>query len=325
MRSGHRDGNGAQAMEDAVRMFVVGSFVAACSAKVERLPRPGETLRGSHFVLDPGGKGFNVALGLRRLGAAVDGRFAIGGDIFAEFAARAFPAHGLDPGMLVRVAGPTGAGIGFIDSAGENCIAVTPGANALLSAAHIAAAAGPIARAQAVLAQFETADEPIAAAFGLARRAGVTTMLNPSPMRAIRDAILDTTDMMILNRAEAAALAEALGVAEDADRRALAQRLFARGLRTLIVTLGAEGVVALTTAGEIVRQPAFPVSVVDTIGAGDAFLAAFAAAWVEGGGLASALRHGAAAGAITAARLGVAEALPDRAAVQAMLDALAPS
>ncbi|ACL60880.1 ribokinase [Methylobacterium nodulans] len=301
-------------------LFVLGSFVAACSAMVARQPRPGETLEAQAFWLDPGGKGLNLAVGARRLGARVDGLVAVGRDPFGDMAEAALRRAGLPAAMLRRVDAPTGAGIGLVDAAGENCIAVFPGANAHLDSAAVAQAAGRLIRARCVLAQFEIGEAPIAEAFRRARAAGVATLLNPSPFRPVPAALLADTTILVLNATEAAALREDLGLPTGAWEDLVAA-LLARGPRIVVVTLGERGALAREAGGPLLTQPAFPVAAVDTIGAGDAFTAGLAVALVENRPLAEALRQAAACGACVVARPGVFDALPDRAARDAILAA----
>jgi ribokinase len=303
-------------------IFILGSFVAACSAKIPRLPVAGESLLASGFLLEAGGKGFNLAAGARRLGMDVDGIFAVGDDFFSGLAEPAFRRAGLRAGMLVRYAGATGAGIGFVDAGGENCLAVFPGANSRLSAADIGMAAERVTGAALVLAQFEIGDAPVSRAFALARDAGQMTILNPSPYRPIDPGILAATSILVVNQVEARRLGGDLAVAaaKDADFfLQLAQSLFGRGLQTLVVTLGAAGAVAFQQAAAPLWQAAFAIEAVDSMGAGDAFTAAFAVALAQGRGLAEALRWGAAAGACAASRPGVFDALPARDSLEAML------
>jgi len=176
-------------------------------------------------------------------------------------------------------------------------------------------------RARLVIAQFEIGDDSIAAAFALARAAGATTILNPSPFRSIPESIVRAADIVIVNEVEAQGLAAQLGAAADAAWSDLAYRLFARGPRCLVVTAGSRGAWAWSRGGEPVHQPAFAVTAIDSMGAGDAFLAGFAATLQAGGSLQDGLRQGAACGALVASRLGVLAALPDRAEVQAFLTA----
>jgi len=301
----------------------MGSFVAACSAKVARLPLPGESLSASAFVLEAGGKGFNLAFGTRRLGVRVDGLLAIGNDLFAGLAASALHRAELSQDMLVQFEGATGAGIGFIDAAGENCLAVYPGANAKLSGAEVRQAATRISGAKLLLAQFEIGDDPIECAFALARQSGATTLLNPSPYREIRPDILANTSILVVNRIEAGCLAAQYGLGAEtvAAMTELAALLFGKGLEALVVTLGAEGALSFQKQSGLHRQPPFPVEAIDTLGAGDAFIAAFAAGFIDGHGLAECVRRGAAAGAHATTRLGVFDALPSLAELEHRLAA----
>ncbi|MBH1999911.1 MAG: ribokinase [Sphingomonadaceae bacterium] len=298
-------------------VFVVGSLVVACSALVARCPDPGESLEATGFIMEAGGKGFNVALAAHRLGVTVDGLFAVGDDPPGHFMRTAFAAQGLDADLIHTVAAATGAGVGIIQADGENRIAVYPGANASLSVAHVTARADRLRNAGLIFAQFEAPDAPIAAAFALAREAGLTTILNPSPYRAIHREILAATDIIIVNEHEAAALAKDLFWTGPND--GLAALLAADGVRTLIVTHGRHGAQAWER-GTLIDQPGFAVEVVSSIGAGDAFAGGLIAALVEGRDFATALRWGCAAGALAVAKLGLATALPNRAALGAMLN-----
>ncbi len=137
-RQCHRQADARAALTDCERgsdtmaagsVFVLGSFVVSCSAKVQRLPRPGESLAADIVTIEPGGKGFNLAVAARRLGAEVDGLLAVGDDFASAFAAPALAQADLPASMLIRVVGKTGSGVGFTDAHGETCLAVDPGAN----------------------------------------------------------------------------------------------------------------------------------------------------------------------------------------------------
>jgi ribokinase len=297
-------------------VFIIGSLVVSCSARVTRCPEAGETLEATDFIMEAGGKGFNVALAAHRLGVPVNGLFAVGSDPAGQFMRQAFVDLGLDADMLLTIAAPTGAGVGLIQADGENRIAVYPGANAELSAAHVDAKAGPQLDASLVFAQFEAPDAPIATAFALARRRGIATMLNPSPYRSIPRHILAATDILVVNEQEAAALG--MDMFWTGSQAELARHLAAAGVGTLVVTRGAQGAVAWRH-GEAFDQTAFPVAVVDSIGAGDAFNGAMIAALIEREEFAIALKWGCAAGALTASAVGVARALPDRAAIGSLI------
>ena len=304
-------------------LFVLGSFVVACSARVGRFPQRGESAIAEHFVVEAGGKGFNLATGAHRLGATVYSIFAVGDDVFAQTAEPAFAKAGFVPTRLRRCAGRTGSGIGFIDATGETCLAVYPGANLRLAAEDVRAVAETVAGARAVLAQCEIGDAPIAEAFALARRNGADAILNPSPFRMPTAEILRDTSILVVNEVEVLALAAALGVAGTFEGAhlpaATVAAVLARGPHTLIVTRGSCGAVAYRRDLAPSVQPAFAVDAVDSLGAGDAFLAGFAVGLTENLSFAACLRQAAAAGALATLRPGVFDALATRDELRAFL------
>ena len=316
-------------MSETASLFVLGSFVVACSAKVARLPQPGESLRAEAFTVEAGGKGFNLALGAHRLGARVDGLLAIGNDFFSQLAEPALIQAGLQPAMLRRYETMTGSGIGFTDYDGENCLAVYPGANQLLSAADVRCASEALRRAGLVLAQFEIGDEPILEAFALARQSGSRTLLNPSPYRTLDPRILESTSVLVINRVEAMQLQEFYGL--RAGRHSgpspqgrfdpLASLLFDYGPDTVIITLGGDGALAYQREAEPLYQPVFAVQAVDTLGAGDAFTVGLATGLLQSRPLSECLTRAAACGAITTQKLGVFNALPTRDELERFLSA----
>ena len=297
-------------------LFVLGSFVAACCASVLRLPDPGEVVTARTVTLEPGGKGFNVAIGTRRLGHPVDCMIAVGDDLFGALAEPMLVRNGLSADLIRRYPVATGAGLGFIQDKGENCVAVFPGANLLLTAEDVCAARPRIERAAIVIAQFEIADAPIKAAFAIARRAGRKTLLNPSPFRPIDPALLRDTTILVANEVEANALAIARGL--DAANGSeplrafgpLADNLAVAGLDLLVVTLGPFGAIAFPRGGAPIHHNGFVVDALDSLGAGDAFTAAFAVALAEDRSVADCLTRAAANGALMASRPGTIDALP---------------
>lgn len=303
-------------------LFVLGSFVQALCLRVPALPGRGESLTAEALDAGPGGKGFNLAVGARRLGAAVETLIAVGADAGGDWAAALLREEGIPTRHLLRLDAPTGQGVGLIDPRGDNCIAVYPGANALLEPAHVEAAAAAIAGAGLVCAQFECPHPPIVAAFALARRHGVPTLLNAAPYRPLGAELLALTDILVLNASEAACW---LGLAPERLDGAVAVAAQLRGAvqampRQVVITLGAQGCVARDAGGDILRQPAFAVEVADSTGAGDAFCAGLATGLVRGQTLAQSLRLAGACGALACTRLGVLPALPDARAVQRLLE-----
>ncbi|WP_232628226.1 ribokinase [Methylobacterium sp. Leaf118] len=297
--------------------FVLGSFVAAGTFRVDRLPRPGESLRASAVAWEPGGKGFNVAAGLRRLGLAVDGLIPVGTDHLAALAEPALQRMGLPVSMIHSHPGSTGIGVGFVGADGENCLAVHPGANLLLSREAVRASAARIRSCGMVLAQFEIGDDPIAEAFAIARGAGIPTLLNPSPFRVPLPEILAATTILVVNETEAEALLGHLAEGRKAaggvrmSAQDLARALHARGVEALVITFGAAGARILLGGSTIWDQRPYPVTAIDTMGAGDAFIAGLAAGLLAGRPWAASGRMAAACGALMVTRHGVLDGLPD--------------
>jgi ribokinase len=304
-------------------IFILGSFVVSCSAKVPRFPRAGESLAAEIVTIEPGGKGLNLAIASRRMGAQVDGLLAIGDDVASAFAAPALVRADLPTGMLIRLPGKTGSGVGFTDARGETCLAVDAGVNLALAPGHVRAVTGKIGAAAMVMAQFEIGDEPIREAFALARKAGVATLLNPSPYRPIAADILANTQILVVNETEAQALGSSLAIGRDNADPAwfttrLGPALLALGPRIVVLTRGAAGAIAVTPDG-VISQSALPVAAVDSLGAGDAFAATLGVSLSRGIDLSEAMLHAAAAGALATIRAGVFDALPTRDAMQELI------
>ncbi len=240
----------------APRVFVLGSFVQACCWHVPRLPLPGETLVATGLHIEPGGKGLNVAVCLQRLGLQVDTLIGCGHDAAGDQLLALLQREGIGTQHVVRLAGASGCGSGWIGADGHNAIAVYPGANLLLTAGHARQAAADIAQAQLVYGQFETSIAAVEIAFAIARAHGVPTVLNPSPWQPPSAALRGHTHTLIVNETEAQALlalpAPLAGSPAQCARSVQAQlpALWAAwpALQQLVVTLGAQGCLAWTRA-----------------------------------------------------------------------------
>jgi ribokinase len=267
------------------RIAVVGSYGIGLTFGVERAPERGETLVGTLFRTDHGGKGSNQAVGAARLGAEVTFLTAVGEDAFGDRAFELWAEERVDASGVVRAALPTmTAGI-LVEAGGDNRIVIVPGALRALTLAHVDAFAPQIAAADVLLVQLEIPVETALHALEVARAAGVRSVLNPAP--APPTPIAPAADYLTPNESEAFAVEAAEG--------------------TLVVTLGEQG--ARLRGDQI---PAFPARAVDTTGAGDAFCAAFAVALAEGATDEDAVRWGCAAGAHMVEHEGVILGLPTR-------------
>ena len=300
------------------RVTVVGSLnmdLAVCAA---RIPQPGETILGGAFHTVPGGKGANQAVAAARLGAHVAMVGRVGEDDFGGLLLEGLAAEGIDAIHVIKDPGAaTGVALIVVDDQGQNAIVVVSGANARLSPADVAASREPITAASALLLQLESPLAAIEWAAEVARAHGVTVILNPAPARALPPDLLERVDVLIPNEIEAALLT-GLPVADLAQARAAATALREMGAGTVVLTLGERG--ALLATGEDARLcPAFPVEVVDTTAAGDAFVAGLAVALGEGQVLVEAVRWGNAAGALATTVLGAQPSLPRRRDVELLL------
>ncbi len=298
----------------AAKIVVVGSFNADLVTYLTRLPTPGETVSGKRFTTGPGGKGSNQAVAAARLGAQVTFIGRIGQDTLAEIGLALWKNEGIDARYVQRDGQlATGVAVIFVEDSGQNEIVVTLGANDALSPADITSAEAAIASADFLLAQLETNLDTVAHALRLARQHGVRTMLNPAPAQPLPPALLADVSYLTPNEHELALLAGQMPVPQAAAA------LLQTDDQTVIVTLGAEGAQWVTRAGSG-RNAAYPVEVVDTVGAGDAFCAGLAVALAEGKPLAQALTFASAAGAVSVTRHGAASSMPYRHEVDAFLE-----
>ncbi len=299
---------------------VLGIFVADLAFKAPRLPVMGETILGQGFKDGPGGKGSNQAIAAARAGADARMITRIGRDTFGEMAQKAWAANGIDTSaVVIDDSLPTGAAFIFVSTeTGNNAIIVESGAAARLSPADVAAAEAAIAGSKVLLTQFEQPVETALAGLRLARRHGVTTILNPAPALAVDDAIYGLCDYVTPNETEAATLTGITVVTED-DALAAARDLVRRGARNALITLGEKGALLHGAEGTFM-VPAFKVPrVVDTTGAGDAFNGGFAVALAEGRSAEAAVRFGCATAGLSVQKPGTAPSMPTRAEIEALL------
>ncbi|MGA0587854.1 ribokinase [Dyella sp. KRB-257] len=283
-----------------VRIVVVGSINMDLVTVAPRFPGAGETLLGERFLTVPGGKGANQSVAAARLGAEVALVGAVGNDAFGAGLLRGLAHEGIDLAHVATL-DDSGSGTASITVAeGDNRIIVVPAANARVTPARVEAARACIARADAVLVQMEIPRESVEATVRLGHRLDVPVILNPAPAQPLPREWLALASYLTPNQHELATVLD--GDADD-DFRALMERAPC----PVVLTRGGEGA-WYRVHGQAQHQPGFPVSVVDTTGAGDTFNGALAVYLHEG--LEQAVRKACAAAALSVTRLGAQGGMP---------------
>jgi ribokinase len=297
------------------RIVVVGSFNMDLTAYMERLPRPGETVNGRKFVTGPGGKGSNQAVAAARLGAEATFIGRVGNDVFADSALNIWKQEGINTNYVTRDPDrATGVAPIWVDDRGENSIVVVLGANLAVSRADIDRAVEVIAQADILIAQLEISYDTAAYALQVAKERGIQTILNPAPAGELTPEVLALADFLTPNETELEVLAGKTGGAvEDAARS-----LLTREGQTVVITLGAQGAQWVNQSGTG-QLPTFPVKVVDSTGAGDAFNAGLAVALAEGKNLNDAIIFANATAGLCVTKPGTTLSMPHRDEVEALL------
>jgi ribokinase len=293
---------------------VVGSSNLDLVASVARAPDAGETVLATGFERGFGGKGANQAVMAARFEADVAFVGAVGDDPFGEPMFRNFSDAGVDTQAIEVIPGPSGAAQIWVEPDGTNRIVVIAGANASVDPGVAAKAIEGLPALDAIVGQLEIPQAATAAAFAAAKARGAITVLNPAPAADLVPALLAVTDWLVPNELEIAQLA---GRAVDASDLSFAT--FGRpGGRGLIVTLGEAGAM-LIRDGQAERMASPAVMAVDSTGAGDAFVGAFAYGLAAGLSPRDAVRLGVACASDSVTRPGARASYPDRARTAELL------
>ena len=304
------------------RVFVAGSINMDVVATAERHPRIGETVAGKQVLYFPGGKGANQAVAAAKLGTATTLIGRLGADAFGEQLQTFLAAQGIDL-RLVRETAYAHTGTAIITVAeADNTIVVVPGANATLNADDVAEV--PLTEDDVAVSQFEIPQPAITAFFQRARTAGATTILNPAPAIACSAELLDLVDILVLNETELGFLSgKEFSGGSDHARLVEAAKSLSSGDKIVCVTLGERGALALID-GKPLPIPGRKVQAVDTTGAGDCFVGAFAAQLASGNTIPYALAYANVAASICVQRMGAGPSMPTAAEVNALLSASRP-
>ncbi len=295
-----------------------GSINADHILNLAHFPRPGETVIGKQYQVAFGGKGANQAVAAGRAGADIAFIACVGADDIGERIRQQLQQDQIDTAPVETVAQEaTGVAMIFVNGEGENNIGIYSGANAALTPACVERHQQVIRSADALLMQLESPLDSVLAAARIARASHTQVILNPAPATQLSDELLALIDIITPNETEAEILT-GIAVNDDDDAARAAQALHAKGIDTVLITLGRRGV-WLSEQGQGQRIPGFSVQAVDTIAAGDTFNGAFITARLEGVAMQDAVRFAHAAAAIAVTRPGAQPSVPWRTEIDAFL------
>jgi ribokinase len=294
-------------------IVVLGSINTDLVIHTPQFPKPGETVAGFDFTNMLGGKGANQAVASARLGSPVSMIGRVGSDPYGMAALENLVQNGVDTQQVtVDPSAPSGVAFVVIDELGNNSIIVSPGANGQLQHADLDRSACLFSPQTILVTQLEVPASVVASGIHLAKARGAHIILNPSPAHQADTSILKEVDTLILNETELVTLSRCN------EMRSGLKVLLGMGAQQIVLTLGGKGCILLTADREI-NLPAHSVKVVDSTGAGDAFIGAFSTAIAEGHDFGTACLWGNAAGALATTSLGAQSSLPDKKQISELL------
>jgi ribokinase len=296
---------------------VFGSINMDLVATTPRLPKPGETVPGTGFATAAGGKGANQALAARRAGASVRMVGAVGRDAFAAPALDLLDKAGTDLSSVAQVDGPTGTALILVGGDGENMIAVVPGANGTVSPEQAKDAVSKSAEGDFLMLQLEVPVASVRAALEAAKARGVRSVLNTAPLIPEAAELARLADIVIANETEFERLVGRDNLSAS-EREEMLLSMHGDTGQTLIITLGADGVIA-AEGGLLHRTKGLKIEPVDTVGAGDTFCGYLTASLDAGLVFDEALRRAAVAGSLACLKAGAQPSIPLAAEVTASL------
>ena len=264
-------------------ILVVGSLNADLVVRAPRFPRPGETISGEDLQVIAGGKGANQAVAAARLGASVSMLGRVGKDNFGDFLLDNLKSNHVDAQLVQRDDASTGTATIIVDSNGQNSIVLSAGANGKVSSADVKSAS--FLDCKLLLLQLEIPLETVLSAAKRAHENGLRVILNPAPAQVIPTELIALADFIIPNETELSLLT-GISVNDLDPVEKAARKLLEQGAKNVIVTLGSNGALIVTRT-KVTKVNTYPVDVVDTTAAGDAFIGGFAAKLLESDNLLS--------------------------------------
>lgn len=290
---------------------MVGSSNTDMVIKAAHLPRPGETILGGTFFMNPGGKGANQAVAIARLGGPVTFICKTGSDIFGHQSQQLFEEEGINTSYVFSDSGnPSGVALITVDEKAENCIVVASGANANLLPSDLEKAEEAIERADLVLMQLEVPMETVCFVADIAWQKGKKVILNPAPAHPLPADLLRHLYLITPNETEAEMIT-GVKITDESSAGEAARALSGMGVQHVIITLGSKGALIYSN-GKAEMVPALKVAAVDTTAAGDVFNGALTVALSEGRSLKEAARFACKASAISVTRVGAQSSAPYR-------------
>jgi len=292
------------------KIVVVGSSNMDLVVKSPRIPAKGETILGGDFIMSPGGKGANQAVAAAKLGAEVYFVAKLGDDIFGRQSLSNFKTEGVRTEYVIQTKeAPSGVALITVDDVGDNVIVVAPGANLKLSPEDVRKAQSVIASSGAAAAQLEVPLETVEFAARLANDAGVPFILDPAPAQKLSPEFLQMVDVLTPNETEAEILT-GIEVTDEDSALAAAEDLLQRGVKGVILTMGARGyLLATKDAAEFV--PSVRVDAVDATAAGDAFTGSLGVGLAQGKTLRDAALFANHVAALSVTKMGAQSSMPD--------------
>lgn len=295
-------------------IVVAGSSNTDMVIKADHLPTSGETIIGKSFFMNPGGKGANQAVAAARLGASVTFLAKTGNDIFGKQSVELFKEEGINTDYMVAdPKNPSGVAMITVDRNAENCIVVAAGANGTLVPEDLEKALPVIENADIVLLQLEIPLKTVEFIASTAAAKGAKVLLNPAPALELPDTLLKNLFMITPNKKEAEMLS-GIEVNNLDSAKAAAQQIKAKGVKIVVVTLGADGAIVVDD-DTITHVSTYPVSAIDTTAAGDVFNGALAVGIAEGKDVLAATAFACKAAALSVTKMGAQNSIPSRAEV----------
>ncbi|AEI51072.1 ribokinase [Runella slithyformis] len=301
------------------RILVIGSSNTDMVVKANKLPAPGETVIGGVFLMNPGGKGANQAVAAARLGADVTFVAKVGNDIFGKQAIQGFRQDKIRTEFVFAdPKNPSGVALIGVDERGENSIMVAPGANGHLRPHEVIQALEAVPEARLLLLQLEIPLETVIATIEQGANQGLNIILNPAPAQPLPDEIYAHLFAITPNETETKLLTGMTVEAHDLDSlREAAAWFLAKGLKNVIITLGAKGAFLYNSdGGQLIAAP--PVTATDTTAAGDVFNGALVVALSENKSLTEAVTFACKAASISVTRMGAQASVPTRKEVDSL-------